>query len=77
MQRRHERRGVDRRRVREPRDLTGPPLAGLRRGGTRGDGLLDLDPTQNALGWMILMAIGLASAFSMWLFNRWLEKQKA
>jgi len=43
----------------------------------RPDGLLDLDPTQNALGWMILMAIGLASAFSMWLFNRWLEKQKA
>ncbi|MCJ7441150.1 MAG: MFS transporter [Thermoanaerobaculaceae bacterium] len=42
----------------------------------RPDGLLDLDPTQNALGWMILMAIGLASAFSMWLFNRWLEKQK-
>ncbi|OFV80276.1 MAG: hypothetical protein A2Y78_10740 [Acidobacteria bacterium RBG_13_68_16] len=43
----------------------------------RPDGLLDLDPTQNALGWIILMVIGLASAFSMWLFNRWLEKQKA
>jgi hypothetical protein len=43
----------------------------------RPDGLLDLDPTQNAIGWIILMAIGLASAFSMWLFNRWLEKQKA
>jgi dipeptide/tripeptide permease len=43
----------------------------------RPDGLLDLDPTQNALGWVILMAIGLASALSMWLFNRWLEKQKA
>ncbi|HVN31183.1 MAG TPA: hypothetical protein VMT45_04290 [Thermoanaerobaculaceae bacterium] len=43
----------------------------------RPDGLLDLDPTQNALGWIILMAIGLASALSMWLFNRWLEKQKA
>jgi hypothetical protein len=28
------------------------------------------------LGWMILMAIGLASTLSMWLFNRWLEKQK-
>jgi dipeptide/tripeptide permease len=43
----------------------------------RPDGLLDLDPTQNALGWIVLMAIGLASALSMWLFNRWLEKQKA
>jgi dipeptide/tripeptide permease len=43
----------------------------------RPDGLLDLDPTQNALGWMVLMAIGLASALSMWLFNRWLERQKA
>jgi dipeptide/tripeptide permease len=42
----------------------------------RPDGLLDLDPTQNALGWMILIGIGLASALSMWLFNRWLEKQK-
>jgi dipeptide/tripeptide permease len=50
----------------------------MARGATkRPDGLLDLDPTQNALGWIILMAIGLASAFSMWLFNRWLEKQKA
>jgi POT family proton-dependent oligopeptide transporter len=43
----------------------------------RPDGLLDLDPTQNALGWIVLMVIGLASALSMWLFNRWLEKQKA
>jgi dipeptide/tripeptide permease len=50
----------------------------MARGATkRPDGLLDLDPTQNAIGWIILMAIGLASAFSMWLFNRWLEKQKA
>jgi hypothetical protein len=30
-----------------------------------------------ALGWLILMAIGLVSAASLWLFNRWLEKQKA
>ncbi len=50
----------------------------MARGATkRPDGLLDLDPTQNALGWMVLMAIGLASALSMWLFNRWLEKQRA
>jgi hypothetical protein len=26
---------------------------------------------------VILMAIGLASAASMWLFNRWLERQDA
>ncbi|HQU32879.1 MAG TPA: hypothetical protein PLB88_01055 [Thermoanaerobaculaceae bacterium] len=43
----------------------------------RPDGLLELDPTNNALGWLILMAIGLVSAASLWLFNRWLEKQKA
>ena len=43
---------------------------------TRPDGLLDLDPTANATGWMILMAIGFLSAFAMWLFNRWLEKQE-
>ena len=42
----------------------------------RPDGLLDLDPLHNALGWVILMAIGLASAASMWLFNRWLERQE-
>lgn len=39
-------------------------------------GLRELDPTQNATGWLILMAIGLASALSMWLFNRWLERQE-
>jgi dipeptide/tripeptide permease len=42
----------------------------------RADGLLDLDPGQDARGWLILMGIGLLSALSMWLFNRWLEKQK-
>jgi proton-dependent oligopeptide transporter, POT family len=41
------------------------------------DGLLELVPAQNALGWIILMAIGMVSAFSLWLFNRWLERQKA
>jgi len=42
----------------------------------RSDGLLDLIPGQNATGWLILMAIGFLSALSMWLFNRWLEKQE-
>lgn len=41
---------------------------------TRPDGLLELVPAQNALGWVILMAVGFASAFAMWLFNRWLER---
>ena len=44
---------------------------------TRADGLLELVPFYNALGWVILMAIGFVSAFSLWLFNRWLEKQAA
>ena len=43
----------------------------------RPDGLLDLEPVHNAFGWIILMGIGLASAASMWLFNRWLERQEA
>ncbi len=43
----------------------------------RPDGLLDLVPSQNALGWAIFMGVGLVSAVSMWLFNRWLERQKA
>jgi len=43
----------------------------------RPDGLLELVPSQNALGWMIFMGIGLISAVSMWMFNRWLEKQEA
>jgi hypothetical protein len=42
----------------------------------RPDGLLELVPANNALGWAILTAIGLLSAGSLWLFNRWLEKQK-
>jgi len=50
----------------------------MARGATRRpDGLLELDPTQNTLGWLILMAIGLASALSMWFFNRHLEKHPA
>jgi dipeptide/tripeptide permease len=43
----------------------------------RPDGLLELVPANNALGWGILMAVGFLSALSMWLFNRWLERQEA
>jgi dipeptide/tripeptide permease len=42
---------------------------------TKPDGLLELVPANNAMGWLILMAIGFASAASLWLFNRWLERQ--
>jgi dipeptide/tripeptide permease len=42
----------------------------------RPDGLLELVPSQNLYGWFILMAIGLVSALSMWLFNQWLESQE-
>ena len=42
---------------------------------TRPDGLLELVPANNMLGWVILMAIGFASAASLWVFNWWLEKQ--
>jgi dipeptide/tripeptide permease len=42
----------------------------------KADGLLELVPAQNALGWIILMAIGMVSAASLWLFNLWLEKHK-
>ncbi len=42
---------------------------------TRPDGLLELVPANNAAGWLILMAIGFASAISMWFYNRWLEAQ--
>ena len=38
------------------------------------NGLLDLDPTWNAMGWIILMGIGLVSAFSMWQYNNWLRR---
>ena len=41
------------------------------------NGLLELDPTYNTLGWVILMSIGLVSAFSMYLYNGWLKKQSA
>lgn len=37
-------------------------------------GLLELNPFWNSMGWVILMGIGFISAFSMWLYNRWLQK---
>jgi proton-dependent oligopeptide transporter, POT family len=40
----------------------------------RPDGLLELVPSWNMTGWIILMAIGMVSALSMWIFNRWLER---
>jgi POT family proton-dependent oligopeptide transporter len=48
----------------------------MARGATkRPDGLLELVPANNMMGWVILMAIGFVSAASLWVFNRWLEKQ--
>ncbi len=44
---------------------------------TLDNGLLELDPTYNAMGWVVLMAIGLVSAFSMWMYNGWLKRQQA
>jgi dipeptide/tripeptide permease len=41
----------------------------------RPDGLLDLDPVNATIGWTILAVIGMASAISMWMYNRWIEKQ--
>jgi dipeptide/tripeptide permease len=40
------------------------------------NGLLSLDPTWNSIGWIVLMLIGLASALSMWMYNRWLTKHE-
>jgi len=42
----------------------------------KADGLLELVPANNMMGWLILMAIGFGSAASLWLFNVWLERQK-
>ncbi|MBP1596179.1 MAG: transporter [Acidobacteria bacterium] len=38
------------------------------------NGLLELDRTQNMLGWLILMGIGLVSAAALWQFNRWIDR---
>lgn len=40
-------------------------------------GLWKLDPTWNSLGWIVLMAIGLISAFAMYLYNVWIKKHAA
>ncbi|MBZ0154497.1 MAG: hypothetical protein K8J09_23460 [Planctomycetes bacterium] len=42
----------------------------------RADGTLALDPGWNALGWGILTVIGLMSALSLWLFHKWVERQR-
>lgn len=36
-------------------------------------GLLELNPFWNSMGWIILMGIGFLSAFSMWIYNRWMK----
>jgi proton-dependent oligopeptide transporter, POT family len=62
--------------------LTGGPVGAfifneiMAKGATeRPDKLLELDPAQNALGWGILVVVGLLTALSLWLFHRWLERQ--
>ncbi len=48
------------------------------KGATKLDsGLLQLDPRQATLGWVVLAVFGFASAFSMFLYNRWIQKQTA
>jgi dipeptide/tripeptide permease len=44
---------------------------------TRPDGLLELVQANNALGWLVLLAIGLVSAAALWQFNRWVEHPAA
>ena len=41
------------------------------------NGLLALDPKAAATGWIILTLFGLGSAASLWVYNRWLQKQTA
>jgi dipeptide/tripeptide permease len=41
------------------------------------DGLLKLDPKAAATGWIILTLFGLGSALSLWVYNRWLQRQPA
>jgi dipeptide/tripeptide permease len=41
------------------------------------DGLLKLDPKAAATGWIILTVFGLGSALSLWVYNRWLQRQTA
>lgn len=64
--------------------LTGGPVGALIfnkimcHGAVKGsDGLLDVDPLWASAGWAVLMAVGIASAFCMWLYNRWISKDRA
>lgn len=64
--------------------LTGGPIGAVifneimcKNSVTRPDKLMDLDPFWNSMGWVILMGVGLLTAFMMWLYNRWLEKNPA
>ena len=41
------------------------------------NGLLQLNPFWNSMGWIILTGIGLLSALSMWFYNKWLLKQQS
>lgn len=41
------------------------------------NGLLKLAPQAATTGWVILAVFGFASAFSMFLYNRWLQRQDA
>jgi hypothetical protein len=41
---------------------------------TRPDGLLELVQANNALGWLVLLGIGLVSTAALWQFNRWIER---
>jgi dipeptide/tripeptide permease len=43
----------------------------------RPDGLLELDPSWGALGWGLLMAIGLLTGLGMLAYDRWLKRQGA
>jgi proton-dependent oligopeptide transporter, POT family len=37
-------------------------------------GLLDPNPIRVSIGWILLMMVGFASAFFMWLYNRWISR---
>jgi hypothetical protein len=41
------------------------------------NGLLELDPSQNTLGWFIFLAIGIGSAALMLFYHVWLKRQIA
>jgi len=39
--------------------------------------LFNINPKWAAIGWLVLMCIGFASALSMWLYNRWIQRHPA